>query len=96
MLVGLINLIVKILKNVNESVCEELIKKQDLIKQIFQEFLFSTYFQAQEEGNDVIKMVQRKGSRKNANSVVVNKQKSKSAAYTLLTELLQKSSMTLE
>ena len=44
MLVGLINLIVKILKNVNESVCEELIKKQDLIKQIFQEFLFSTYF----------------------------------------------------
>ena len=96
MLVGLINLIVKILKNVNESVCEELIKKQDLIKQIFQEFLFSTYFQAQEEGNDVIKMVQRKGSRKNSNSVVVNKQKSKSAAYTLLTELLQKSSMTLE
>lgn len=32
MLVGLINLIVKILKNVNESVCEELIKKQNLIK----------------------------------------------------------------
>ena len=88
MLVGLIHLVVKILKNVNEEVCVQLITQQNLIQQIFQEFLFSAYFQAQEESNEEIKIVQRKGSKRNVNNVAVSKQKSKQAAYTLLTELL--------
>ena len=45
LLVGLINLTEKILRNVDEETRSKIIEEQDLVKQIFQEFLFASYYQ---------------------------------------------------
>ena len=92
LLVGLINLTEKILRNVDEETSEKIIEQQDLIKQIFQEFLFASYYQNQDEkGESQIKLVLRKGSNKNRKKQQSTNSGSKEAAYKLLIQLIKKS-----
>ena len=50
MLVGLINLTGKILQNVDAAASARIVEEKQLIKEIFQEFLFASFYQAQELG----------------------------------------------
>ncbi len=45
-LVGLIKLTGKILQNVDAEASDKIVEAKDLIREIFQEFLFASYFQA--------------------------------------------------
>ena len=47
LLVGLIHLTGKILHNVDAETSAAIIKKQDLIKELFREFLFAAHYQAE-------------------------------------------------
>ena len=46
MLVGIVNLTGKILINVDAETSAKIIKENDLIKELFREFLFASHFQA--------------------------------------------------
>ena len=65
LLVGLINLTGKILQNVDAEASAKIVEQKNLIKEIFQETLFASYYQAKELGEVEIKLVQKKGSNKN-------------------------------
>ena len=57
LLVGLITLTGKIIAKAPQAVSDRIIQEKDLIGQIFREFLFASYFQAQEAGADDKPMV---------------------------------------
>ena len=65
LLVGLITLTGKIITKADKTVSDRIIQEKDLIGQIFKEFLFASYFQAQEENadNSSIVIKQQVGSR---------------------------------
>jgi len=50
LMVGLINLTGKIIKNAKKEVSDRIIEEKDLISQIFREFLFASYYKAVESG----------------------------------------------
>ena len=92
LLVGLINLTEKILRNVDEETSAKIVEEQDLIKQIFQEFLFASFYQHQEDGGQKVKMIQYKGSNKSRKKQKKQSTGSREAAYKLLIQLVGKSS----
>lgn len=49
LLVGLITLTGKIIAKADKAVSDRIIQEKDLIGQIFKEFLFASYYQAQAE-----------------------------------------------
>ena len=49
LLVGLISLTGKIIAKADKAVSDRIIQEKDLIGQIFKEFLFASYYQAQME-----------------------------------------------
>ena len=52
LLVGLISLTGKIIAKADKAVSDRIIEEKDLIGQIFREFLFASYYQAQEARDD--------------------------------------------
>ena len=93
LLVGLITLTGKIIAKADKSVSDRIIQDKDLIGQIFKEFLFASYFQAQMDsaGSDSIVLYQQKGSRTDKKKTAVQNNKSREAAYELLHQLIKNS-----
>ena len=72
-----------------------------MINLIFKEFLFASYFKAQEDKKNgvkkEVKLVMRVGSNKNQSTrKTVSNHKSREAAFSLLIELVRKSGLLLE
>lgn len=64
LLVGLITLTGKIIAKADKAVSDRIIQEKDLIGQIFKEFLFASYYQAQADNEgDAIVLHQQAGSR---------------------------------
>lgn len=80
----------KIITKVEAEVSEKIVQEKDLIREIFREFLFASFY-SQEEGDTdkiAIKLTEKK-KKKAAASAQNNK--SREAAYTLLLQLIKKS-----
>ena len=63
-LVGLITLTSNIIQSADQEICDRIIQEKNLINLIFKDFLFMSYYQAQEDKNNgfakkEIKLVQR-------------------------------------
>jgi len=93
LLVGLITLTGKIIAKADKAVSDRIIQEKDLIGQIFKEFLFASYYQAQMENanSDAIVIYQQKGSRNDKKKVAAPNNKSREAAYELLHQLIKNS-----
>ena len=75
---------------------DRIIQEKDLIGQIFKEFLFASYYQAQAEGShgEAIIIQQQIGSRTDKKKAAAPNNKSREAAYELL-HMMIKNSTTL-
>ena len=80
---GLIQLTRKIITLADTEVTDRVIVQQDLISQIFKEFLFASYFAALETGGVQIKLNQDT-QRKSKKSTAKKTGKSREEAYQLL------------
>jgi NADH dehydrogenase/NADH:ubiquinone oxidoreductase subunit G len=86
-MIGLINLLGKIITKVDAALSEKIVQEKDLIKEIFKEFLFaSVYAHNEGEEQDVVKFKINKKKQTSSSS-----NKSREAAYKLLNDLIQKS-----
>jgi len=90
LLVGLVTLTGKIIAMADKTVSDRIIQEKDLIGQIFKEFLFASFFQAQQEGSgsDLIVIQQQKGSRNDKKKIQAPNNKSRECAYELLHQLV--------
>ena len=93
LLVGLITLTGKIIAKADAAVSDRIIQEKDLIGQIFREFLFASYYQAQTESANAGAVViqQQVGSRKDKKKATVQNNTSREAAYELLHQLIKNS-----
>ena len=96
LLCGLITLTGKIIAKADAAVSDRIIQEKDLIGQIFKEFLFASYYQAQAEGShgEAIIIQQQVGSRTDKKKTSAPNNKSREAAYELL-HMMIKNSTTL-
>lgn len=90
LMIGLIQLTRKIIARADSQVTDRVIVEQDLISQIFKEFLFASYFAALDASNLDIKLTQK--SRKSKKSGKKKAEKSRQEAFSLLIQLIQNSS----
>lgn len=88
----MIQLLCKIITKVEAHVSEKIVQEKDLIKEIFREFLFASFYgQTFQEGNKgpAIKLSEKK--KKKAPQASAQNNKSREAAYSLLLLLIKKS-----
>lgn len=94
LLVGLITLARKLIQTADSEVSSRVIQERNLIDLLFKQLLFRSYFQAQEEKKSgvvrEVELVQRAGSKKGPKKVASNN-RSREAAFSLLTELVKQS-----
>ena len=91
---GLISLTGKIITKADKVVSDRIIQEKDLIGQIFREFLFASYYEAQADNLDSDQMViqQQIGSRTDKKKATAPNNRSREAAYELLHQLIKGSS----
>jgi hypothetical protein len=91
-----VSLTQKIITKVDTKLSEKIVKDKDLINEIFKEFLFKSVFsketQVKGDNENMLDLIKQRAPRKvsqAASGKPVNK--SREAAYSLLTELIKKS-----
>ena len=97
LMVGLVLLTQKIISNVDTKLSEKIVKDKDLINEIFKEFLFSSVFssdsQTTAETENMLDLIKNRAPRKMSLPAASGKpaNRSREAAYNLLSELIKKS-----
>jgi hypothetical protein len=81
--IGLIQLMCKIITKVDAEVSEKIVQDKDLIREIFREFLFASFY-AQEQGETDKVSIKLSEKKKKKTAAATQNNKSREAAYTLL------------
>ena len=100
MMVGLLNMTRKIMSCVDQSLSERIVQQHDLISEIFKEFLFKSVFSTstdEKEAQTMLEIIQKKTPRQVKFGAPAQSQakKSRTVAFDLLHDLIEKSPLTM-